>query len=111
MSPTAAKRLGMVMFTKIEQAAAVGIAVVAVAWVTVAGPGVAHAQPPRLPPQGNNFTCPDIAGINYLRDPEDSHGYYLCVDGLLRHRFRCPQVTVLIMGIPPKCIPFLIPPG
>jgi hypothetical protein len=111
MSPTAAKRLGMVMFTKIEQAGAVGIAVFGVAWVTVVGPGVAHAQPPRLPPQGNNFTCPDIAGINYVRDPEDSHGYYLCVDGLLRHRFRCPQVTVLVMGIPPKCILFPHTPG
>jgi hypothetical protein len=74
MSPTAAKRLGTAMFTKIEPAAAVGMAVVAVAWVIVVDPGVAHAQPPRLPPQGNNFTCPDIAGINYVRDPEDSHG-------------------------------------
>ena len=99
------------MFAKIEQADAVVITAVALAWMTAAGPGVVHAQPPRLPPQGNNFTCPDIAGINYVRDPEDSHGYYLCVDGLLRHRFRCPQVTVLIMGIPPKCIVFPLTPG
>jgi hypothetical protein len=101
----------MVMFANIEQAAAVGITIVALAWMAVVGPGAAHAQPPRLPPQANNFTCPDIPGINYVRDPEDSHGYYLCVDGLLRHRFRCPQVTVLVMGIPPKCVPFPRNPG
>jgi hypothetical protein len=96
----------MVMFAKIKQAAAVGTTIVALGWATVVSPGAAEPLPPRMPPQGNNFTCPDIAGINYVRNPEDSHGYYLCVDGLLRHQFRCPQVTVLIMGTPPKCVLF-----
>jgi hypothetical protein len=95
----------MVMFAKPKQVAAVGVTVVAVGWVTGVSPGAAHPQPPRMP-QDNNFTCPDIAGINYVRDPEDLHAFYLCVDGLVRHQFRCPQVTVLVMGIPPKCIPF-----
>jgi hypothetical protein len=95
----------MVMFAKIKQATAVGATVVALGWVTIVSAGVAHPQPPRMP-QGNNFTCPDIAGINYVRDPEDAHGFYLCVDGMVRHQFRCPQVTVLIMGIPPKCVLF-----
>jgi hypothetical protein len=99
------------MFAKTKQVAAVGATVVALGWVTVVSPGVAHPQPPPMPPQGNNVTCPDIAGINYVRDPEDSHGFYLCVDGLVRHQFRCPQVTVLIMGIPPKCVPFPLTPG
>lgn len=92
------------MFAK-TKAAAGGAALVGLGWVTIVSPGVALPQPPRMP-QGNDFICPDIAGINYVRDPEDSHGFYLCVDGLLRHQFRCPQVTVLVMGIPPKCIPF-----
>ncbi|HUB57504.1 MAG TPA: hypothetical protein VMB04_20360 [Mycobacterium sp.] len=96
----------MVMFAKTKQVVALGVTVVALGWVTVASPGVAHSQPPRMP-QGDNVTCPDIAGINYVPDPEDSHGFYLCVDGLMRHHFRCPQVTVLVMGIPPKCVPFL----
>lgn len=94
------------MFAKIKQAAADGATVVALGWMIVASSGVAQPQPPRIPPQGNNFTCPDIAGISYVRDPEDMHGFYLCVDGLPRHQFRCPQVTVLIMGIPPKCVLF-----
>ncbi len=97
------------MFAK-TKAAAGGAAIVGLGWVTIANPGVAQPQPPRMP-QDTNFTCPDIAGINYVRDPEDLHGYYLCVDGLPRHRYRCPQVTVLIMGIPPKCIllPYPLP--
>jgi hypothetical protein len=89
----------------IKQVAAVGAAAVGLGWVTVVSPGVAHAQPPHIP-QGTDNLCPDIAGINYVRDPEDLHAFYLCVDGLVRHQFRCPQVTVLVMGIPPKCIPF-----
>jgi hypothetical protein len=94
----------MVMFAK-TKAAARGAAVVSLGWVAMVSPGVAQPQPPRMP-QGTNFTCPDIAGINYVRDPEDIHAYYLCVDGLVRHQFRCPQVTVLVMGFPPKCILF-----
>ena len=92
------------MFAK-GKAVAGGAAIVSLGWMTAVGPSVAYPQPPRIP-QGTNFTCPDIAGINYVRDPDDSHGYYLCVDGLPRHQFRCPQITVLIMGIPPKCILF-----
>jgi hypothetical protein len=92
----------MVMPAKLKQAAAVGGMVVALGWAASVSPGAAHPQPP----QDNNFTCPDIAGINYVRDPEDMHAFYLCVDGLVRHQFRCPQVTVLVMGTPPKCIPF-----
>jgi hypothetical protein len=95
----------MVMFAKARQGAAVGITVVAIGWVTGVSPVVAQPQPPRMP-EGDNFGCPDIAGVNYVRDPEDSRGYYLCVDGLPRHQFRCPQITVLIMGTPPKCVPF-----
>lgn len=92
------------MFATTKQAAAAGVTVVALGWATVVTPGVAYPQPPRVS-QGNDVSCPDIAGINYVRDPEDSHGFYLCVDGVLRHQFRCPEVTVLIMGIPPKCVP------
>ena len=95
----------MVMFAKIKQAAAVAATFIVLGWVTVMSVGVAHPDSPRMP-WGDNFTCPDIAGINYVRDPEDSHGFYLCVDGMVRHQFRCPQITVLVMGIPPKCVPF-----
>lgn len=96
------------MFAK-AKAVAGGVAVVGLGWLAVVGPGVAHPQPPAMP-QGDTFTCPDVAGINYMRDPDDVHGYYLCVDGSVRHQFRCPQVTVLIMGTPPKCILFPHPP-
>ena len=92
------------MFAKIKGAAVVGATVFALGWVTAVSPGVAYPQPPT--PEGNEFTCPDIAGINFVRDPEDAHGYYLCVDGLLSHHYRCPQVTVLIMGFPPRCVLF-----
>jgi phage tail protein X len=95
----------MVMLAKIGRVAAVGAAVAGVGWVMVASPGVAHAQPPPIP-QDINITCPDVAGINYVRDPADSNAYYLCVDGLPQQRHRCPQVTKLIMGTPPKCMPF-----
>jgi hypothetical protein len=94
----------MVMFAK-GKAAAVGAAIGGLAWITMVSPSVARAQPPHMP-AGDIFTCPDIAGINYARDPEDPHAFYLCVDGLERHHFRCPQLTVLVMGIPPKCVPF-----
>jgi hypothetical protein len=93
------------MFAGTKQAAVVGAILVALGWVSVVSPGVAYPQPPR-PPEGNNFSCPDIAGINFVRDPEDVHEYYLCVDGLLSHHYRCPQLTVLVMGFPPKCVPF-----
>ena len=82
--------------------AAIGAAIVVLG--AMVNPSLAHAQPPAM--QQGDITCPDIAGINYVRDPEDLHAFYLCVDGLERHHFRCPQVTVLVMGMPPKCIPF-----
>jgi phage tail protein X len=91
------------MFAK-AIASTVLAAIVGLGWLAMVVPSLAHAQPPM--PQGDNFTCPDIAGINYVRDPDDAHAFYLCVDGLERHQFRCPQVTVLVMEIPPKCIPF-----
>jgi hypothetical protein len=95
----------MVMFAKTKRLVAVGVTAAAMGWVTVTSLGAAHSQPPPIP-QGDNVTCPDIAGINYVRDPEDPHGFYLCVDGLVRHHYQCPPVTVLVMGIPPKCVPF-----
>ncbi len=85
---------------KIKQVAAI----VGLGWVIVLSPGVAHAQPPHIPQEGD-ITCPDIAGINYVRDTNDSKAYYLCVDGEQKHHFRCPPVTVLIMAMPPKCLP------
>lgn len=104
MSPTATKWLGMVMFARTKQLAIVGVAA-GLAWVTVANPGAVYAQSPRMH-QGDDFTCPDVAGINYVRDPEDSNAYYLCVDGSPRQHARCPQISRLIMGSPPKCIPY-----
>jgi phage tail protein X len=93
------------VFAKIKQVAVVGAAVASLGWVTAVSPGVAHTQPPRIP-QGINITCPDIAGINYLPDPNNSNGYYLCIDGMPQHRYQCPQVTKLVMTTPPKCMPF-----
>ena len=81
-----------------------GAAIVGLGWVAVVGPGVGHAQPPHIP-QDTDITCPDIAGINYVRDANDSRAYYLCVDGEQKHRFRCPRITLLIMAMPPKCLP------
>jgi hypothetical protein len=93
------------MLANIKRALAVGTVLAGLGWVTAMSAEAADAQPPPVP-QGNTFTCPDIAGINYARDPEDSRGYYLCVDGAPRQHMRCPQVSILIMGIPPKCLPF-----
>ena len=91
------------MFAKIKQVAAAGAAVAGVGWITVVSPGVAQAQPPRIP-QGTNFTCPDIAGINYVQDPADSNAYYMCIDGLQQRHLQCPPgLTKLIMATPPKC--------
>ena len=92
------------MFAKIKQVAAVGAAVAGVGWVTVVSPAVAHTQP--LPiPQG--FTCPDIAGVQYLRDPDNSNAYYVCVDGQQQDHKRCPAVTpqVTITPTPPTRCP------
>jgi hypothetical protein len=90
------------MFAKIKQVAAVGAAVAGVGWITVVSPGVAHAQPPRIPP-GNNFTCADVPGDNYVKDPDDSDAYYHCVDGVEEHHEKCPGTTYLIMSTPPHC--------
>jgi hypothetical protein len=90
------------MFAKIQQVAAAGAAVAGVGWITVVSPGVAHAQPPRIP-QGSNFICPDVAGINYLQDPGNSNAYYLCVDGLQQRHQQCPPGTKLIVATPPVC--------
>ncbi len=91
------------MFAKVKQVAAVGAAVAGVGWVTVVSPGVAHTQPPRIP-QDINITCPDIAGINYVPDPDNSNAYYLCVDGLSKRHYQCPPISKLIMTMPPKCL-------
>jgi hypothetical protein len=90
----------MVVSATIKRAAAV----VGLGWLTVVDPGVAHAQPPHIP-QTADITCPDIAGINYVRDANDSRAYYLCVDGEQQHRFRCPQFMLLVMAMPPRCLP------
>ncbi len=92
------------MFTIIERAAAISAALVGFGWVTVMSPAAGHAEPPL--PQGNTFNCPDIAGINYVQDPKDSQAYHLCIDGSTTQHMRCPQVTKLIMGMLPKCMPF-----
>jgi hypothetical protein len=73
--------------------------------VTVVSLGKAHTRPLRMPPDFN-VTCPDIVGINYVRDPSDSRAYYRCVDGLPQNRYKCPRVTKLVMATPPKCLRF-----
>ena len=93
------------MFAKIKQVAAVGAAVAGVGWVTVVSPAVAHTQPPRIP-QDNNITCPDIAGVQYVPDPDDSNAYYVCAGGVVQDHNQCPPVTKLIMGTPPNCLPW-----
>ena len=90
------------MVPKIKQMAAVGAAIASVGWVTVVSPGVADAQPPRIP-QDVGFSCPDVAGIHYVQDPNNSNAYYLCVDGLEKAHNQCPGTTYLIMSTPPHC--------
>jgi hypothetical protein len=89
------------MTTKAQVAAIFGLG-----WVTVVSPVVTSAQPPQIP-QDTDIICPDIAGINYVRDANDSRAYYLCVDGEQKQRFRCPQLTLLIMATPPRCLPII----
>ena len=93
------------MFAKVKQLAAVGAAVAGVGWVTVVSPAVAHTQPPRIPP-GNDITCPggDAADLQYVLDPDNSNAYYVCAGGSVQQHLRCPQVSKLIMGTPPKCL-------
>ena len=91
------------MFAKIKQVAAVGAAVAGVGWVTFVSPAVANAQP-RPIPQDNPITCPDIAGVRYVSDPDNSHAYYLCADGLQQEHEVCPAATDLDMDkTPPRC--------
>jgi hypothetical protein len=93
------------MFAKIKQVAAAGAAVAGVGWVTFVSPAVANAQP--LPiPQDNNITCPDIAGVQYVPDPDNSGAYYVCSDGLQQGHEVCPEATRLDMDTtPPSCPP------
>jgi class 3 adenylate cyclase len=63
----------------------------------VAACGGVRPQPPPIP-RDTDITCPDIAGINYVRDANDSRAFYLCVDGEQKHHFRCPQLTLLNHG-------------
>jgi hypothetical protein len=90
----------MAVCARVKQVAAV----VGLGWLIVLSPGVASAQPPYIP-QLTDVTCPEITGINYVRDAVDSRAYYLCVDGAQQHHFRCPQLTLLIMAMPPRCLP------
>jgi hypothetical protein len=83
---------------------AVGAAVAGIGWVTVVSPAVAHAQPPRIPP-GNNFTCPNIAGLRDVQDPDDSNAYYVCASGQQQDRKQCPPEARLALNLtPPECL-------
>ncbi|MBS4727903.1 hypothetical protein MSM1_05920 [Mycobacterium sp. SM1] len=93
------------MLAKVIQVTAIGIAVAGLGWVAVVGPDAARAQPARAP-QDVNFSCPDIAGINYVADPDNSNAYDLCVDGVPQHHYECPPVTKLVLTTPPKCMPW-----
>jgi hypothetical protein len=92
------------MFVKAKQVAAVGAAVAGIGWVTVVSPAVAHAQPPRIPP-GNDFTCPNIPGVQYLQDPDDSNAFYVCADGEQQDHKLCPPDARLAIDLrPPECL-------
>ena len=90
----------MVPRARIRQVAAI----VGLGLLATASPGVAHALPPPTAEEADG-TCQDVAGVNYVRDANDVRMYYLCVDGAQKYRFRCPQFTVLIMAMPPRCLP------
>jgi hypothetical protein len=91
------------MFAKIKQVAAVGAAIAGIGWATVVSPAVANAQP--LPiPQANDITCPNIAGTQYLPDPDNSNAYYVCADGVQQGYNVCPADTHLETDkTPPQC--------
>jgi hypothetical protein len=93
------------MLAKVKQVAAGGAAVASVGWVIVVSPAVVNAQP--LPiSQDNGITCPHIAGVQYVREPDNSAAYYVCADGLQQDHYVCPPVTKLDMGTtPPTCFP------
>ena len=89
------------MFAKIKQVAAVGAAVAGVGWVIFVSPAVANAQPPI--PKDNPITCPDIAGVRHVPDPDNSQAYYVCADGSQQDRKVCPADTYVDMDAKLPC--------
>jgi hypothetical protein len=91
------------MFAQIKQVATIGAAVAGIGWPGIASLAAAYAQPPQIPP-GNDVICPDIAGVQYVLDPENSNAYYVCEDGSQQQHDECPEITKLDMAAtPPKC--------
>jgi hypothetical protein len=95
---------GTAALESVPALAAVGAAIVGVGWATVVSPAVANAQ--LLPiPQANDITCPHIAGIQYLPDPDNSNAYYVCADGVQQDHNECPPDAHLDMDqTPPECL-------
>lgn len=91
------------MFAKAKAVAAIGAAATSLGWVSVAGLPAAHAQPPHLP---GVISCPDTGGTQYLPDPENSNGYYVCENGAETQHNVCPAVTKLVLSTPPRCTPW-----
>jgi hypothetical protein len=92
------------MFTKTK----LGVAVAGVGFMSMLGPAVAYSEPPRIPP-GNNDTCADsaginLAGINYVADPDDANAYYACSDGVTLKHLDCPLPGATLPDIPGPCI-------
>ncbi|KAA8964277.1 hypothetical protein [Mycobacterium sp.] len=86
--------------------ATVGTAIAGIGfwWVSAMSPAVAHAQPRSMPP-GEEIVCPDLAGIHYVPDPDDSNAYYICENGSQLEHEECPGVTKLDMAVtPPECL-------
>lgn len=88
------------MFAKIK----LGVAVAGVGWISVVSPAVAHSEPP-----GNNSTCAglagiNLAGINYVADPDDANAYYVCADGVTQQHLDCPLPGAALPDIPGPCI-------
>jgi hypothetical protein len=87
------------MFTKVK----LGAAIVGVGWMGLMAPAIAHAQPPRIPP-GNNDNCANLAGTNFVADPDDANAYYVCVDGAALQHLDCPLPGATSPDIPGPCI-------
>jgi hypothetical protein len=92
------------MFNRIQYTAAIGATIAGVGWVSAVSPPVAQAQPPHIPP-GNNITCPDGGGVQYLPDPDNANGWYTCENGTQTQHNICPAAAKLIMSTPPQCQP------
>jgi len=92
------------MFAKVKQVAALGAAVAGVGWVIFVGPAVANAQP-RPIPQDNPITCPDIAGVRDVPDPDNSQAYYICADGSQKDHKVCPADTYIEIDATLPCRP------